>query len=128
MMNRRRGFGLIDLLILLFILVVGLGVVATVGQGGGGAAPKATTRPCKENLSMLDGATEQWALEFRKDMGSIPTQQDLLQPGGAALGQGYLRAWPVCPGGGTYTVHGVGKTPTCSLGDAGDKEHMLPSN
>jgi hypothetical protein len=42
----------------------------------------------------------------------VPTRDDLLP---------YLRRWPVCPAGGTYTIGAIGEPPTCSVPD-----HKLP--
>jgi hypothetical protein len=81
-------------------------------------------RKCQENLAKLDGAKEQWALEFKKPMGTVATMRDLITPGGAQPGQGYLKREPVCPSGGTYTFNAVGTNPTCSLGAA--QGHVLP--
>jgi hypothetical protein len=67
---------------------------------------------CINNLRMIDAAKEQWALEKNKKDGDVPTQEDLLP---------YLRTWPVCPGGGTYTIGAIGQPPTCSIPD-----HKLP--
>ncbi len=40
----------------------------------------------------------------------------------------YIKAEPICPGGGTYTVHTVGAVPACSIGGTpGDASaHVLP--
>src|SRR5208283_2676611 len=67
---------------------------------------------CINNLRQLDAAKQQWALEKGKFASDVPTQEDLLP---------YLRKWPVCPQGGTYTINAVGQPPTCSIPD-----HRLP--
>src|SRR5678815_735598 len=63
------------------------------------------------NLPALDQAKERWALEQGKKKGDTPTDQELLP---------YLenRRWPVCHGGGMYTVGPVGTHPICSLTEA----------
>jgi hypothetical protein len=70
---------------------------------------------CINNLRQLDGAKNEWALEKGKKAGDVPTKEDLLP---------YLRNWPVCPAGGTYTIGAVGERPTCSLNTLG---HKLPN-
>jgi hypothetical protein len=67
---------------------------------------------CINNLRQLDAAKNQWALEKVKKTGDAPTKEDLLP---------YLRKWPTCPQGGTYTIGPVGEAPTCSI-----PGHKLP--
>jgi hypothetical protein len=61
---------------------------------------------CINNLRQIDGAKNEWALEKGKTATDVPTKADLLP---------YLRSWPVCPQGGTYTINAVGDKPTCSI-------------
>ena len=61
---------------------------------------------CINNLRQLDAAKNEWALEKGKTATDVPTKADLLP---------YLRSWPVCPQGGTYTIGTVGDKPTCSI-------------
>jgi hypothetical protein len=67
---------------------------------------------CINNLRQIDAAKNEWALEKGKSASDIPTREDLLP---------YLRSWPVCPAGGTYTIGPVGEQPTCSI-----PGHRLP--
>jgi hypothetical protein len=67
---------------------------------------------CINNLRQIDAAKSQWALEKSKKDGDVPTKDDLLP---------YLRKWPTCPSGGTYTINAVGEPPTCSV-----PGHVLP--
>ncbi|HXR04468.1 MAG TPA: hypothetical protein VN836_07150 [Verrucomicrobiae bacterium] len=69
---------------------------------------------CINNLRQIDAAKQQWALENNKTDVSVPTTLDLLP---------YLKGgtFPVCPGGGTYTINAVGLPPTCSI-----PGHVLP--
>jgi len=68
---------------------------------------------CINNLRMLDGAKQQWALENKKDVNAIPTAADI------AL---YLKnGIPKCPAGGTYTLSSVGAVPVCNI-----PGHVLP--
>jgi len=67
---------------------------------------------CINNLRQIDAAKNEWALEKGKTNGDVPTKEDLLP---------YLRSWPVCPAGGTYTINAVGVPPTCSI-----PGHVLP--
>jgi len=69
---------------------------------------------CMNNLRIIEGAKDQWALENKKGVGDTVSAQDI---------QPYLKnnALPVCPQGGVYTLNAVGALPTCSL-----PGHVLP--
>jgi chromosome segregation ATPase len=76
--------------------------------------PAAAAIACLNNLRLLDGAKRQWALENRQLPTAVPTVEQLKKylPG---------MAWPVCPGGGAYTINPVASPPACSL-----PGHALP--
>jgi hypothetical protein len=63
---------------------------------------------CINNLRMIDGAMQQWALENKRAQGSPVGSADILP---------YLRgnALPVCPAGGAYTIVSVGVPPICNV-------------
>ncbi len=68
---------------------------------------------CVNNLRLIDGATQTWALENRKTTNDAPTWEDL-RPFVSRDGQ-----LPRCPHGGAYTLGRLDKKPTCSYpGDA----------
>lgn len=75
---------------------------------------------CQENLTKIDGAKQQWALENRKNADSTPTWDMLVGP------DLYLRRMPKCPGGGVYTINSVKDEPTCSE-VGGQYPHIYPS-
>ena len=90
-----------------------LAPVAVVGMLSAIAIPnfvkaRATSQQnaCINNLRQIDGAKNEWALEKGKKATDVPTKSDLLP---------YLRSWPVCPQGGTYTLGAVNEKPTCSI-------------
>jgi hypothetical protein len=81
-------------------------------------------RKCQENLMKLDGATEQWALEYKKPMHTSVTMETLVDPDGKGVpNQGYLKRKPECPAGGKYVLRGVGGAPECTIGAA--KGHSI---
>ncbi len=63
---------------------------------------------CINNLRLIDGAKQQWALEHQKPPSALVTEADL---------RPYLQsnAVPVCPGGGVYTLNPVRMVPICSI-------------
>ncbi len=79
---------------------------------------------CQENLARMDGAKEQFALEYRLSNGSPATWANLLDPEAKGkLGNGYLKRKMTCPSGGAYTLNTIGQLPVCSLGKT--KNHAL---
>lgn len=63
---------------------------------------------CRGNLRQLAGAKMQWAIDKRKGVNDTPLPRDLFGP---AL---YLKREPVCPAGGRYSIHAIGRNPACS--------------
>ena len=68
---------------------------------------------CVNNLRLLDGAQQQWALENRRNKGD-PVTWDDVKP--------YIKSPLVCSRGGTYIIGRVGELPRCSTGG----DHTLP--
>lgn len=63
---------------------------------------------CINNLRILEGAKEQWALENRKPVGTLVNPVDL---------QPYLKGGviPMCSAGGVYSLNSVGVLPACNI-------------
>ena len=72
---------------------------------------------CINNLRLIDGATQQWALEHNRAETNVPTWADL-EPYLCGVNNYPLPKWP---SGGTYTMGSVSNVPTCSIPD-----HVLP--
>jgi len=88
---------------------------AQAQQAEGAARMQTLANACINNLRQIDGATQQWALENRKDATARVTMADILP---------YLRNKPpICPANGTYTLSTVSSLPTCSV-----PGHMLPKS
>jgi len=82
---------------------------AMVEASGGPATPLGqAAAACINNLRQIDGAKQQWALEYNMPTNALPTWQDLAR---------YLRdgILPTCPASGTYTPNAVGVDPNCSV-------------
>ncbi len=79
------------------------------------ARDTAQKNQCINNLRIIDGAKQQWALEHGKSAEDTPTAADLdpYIPGGFA----HLH----CPREGEYTIGQVNEAPTCSI-----PSHVLP--
>jgi hypothetical protein len=75
--------------------------------------------PCINFLRQLDGAKQQWQLEYNKTTNDTPTLDDL-KPYIKLTSAGEI---PRCPQGGTYIAGRIGEPPQCSMGG---EYHTLP--
>ncbi len=114
--SNKSGFTLVEIMI----------VVAIIGLLAAIAIPnfvKARTtsqmNACINNLRQIDGAIQQWALEYKKDPTAAVTETDVTP---------YLKNSVICPSGGTafsdsYTVTDVATRPVCKKVPT---THVLP--
>jgi hypothetical protein len=65
---------------------------------------------CPNNLRQIDGAKQQWALEYRKTTNDTPSW-DEIRP---YLGRGMDGTLPKCPHGGRYIMGKIGQNPRCT--------------
>jgi type II secretory pathway pseudopilin PulG len=65
-------------------------------------------KTCLNNLRAIDDAKQEWARASNQADTAVPTQKELLP---------YLKdnVFPVCPGGGKYSINTVNEAPTCSI-------------
>lgn len=105
----RKAFTLVEIMIV--VAIIGI-LIAIAVPGFVQARTTSRARACQENLTKIDGAKEQWALETNALATAEPAWTDLAP----ADGTGYMKAQPACPGGGTYTIGAVNTDPTCDAG------------
>lgn len=106
--NMKKGFTLVEIMIVVAIIgiIIAIAVPAFIR-----ARENSRGRACQENLTKLDGAKEQYALEKHVPGTGAPTSADLVSADGK--GTGYLKVFPTCPGGGTYGINDIDSAPTC---------------
>ncbi|MDP2895166.1 MAG: prepilin-type N-terminal cleavage/methylation domain-containing protein [bacterium] len=112
-MKTCRGFTAVEIMIVVFIigLLAALALPTFVK-----ARADAQKNLCIDNLRIIEGAKEQWALLYHKVQGDAVERDEV-----NSLLRGRV---PECPADGDYTYGNVGEDPQCSL--AGEKEHLLP--
>ena len=109
-----KVFGIVALVAVIAIVAASI-LTPNYFSGRRETAPKNT---CINNLRLIDGAKQTWALENHKSDTDIPTWTDI-EP---YLGRGSTDHVALkCPSGGTYTLRSVSNKPTCSIPD-----HVLP--
>jgi prepilin-type N-terminal cleavage/methylation domain-containing protein len=101
----RHGFTLVEIMIV--VLIIGI-LLAIAIPNFVKARESSRTKSCVANLKQIDSGKEQWAMDNKKNTGDAVTSTD--------LAPAYIKTFPSCPSGGTYTVGAVGTDPTCSTG------------
>lgn len=130
-MSKSKGFTLVEIMIV--VAIIGI-IIAIAVPGFIRARATSRMRACQENLTKIDGAKEQWALETNQLHGATVTAADLTTGPGA--GNGILKSMPQEPSGATggdgasgYTINAIGTDPICltpgpypghSLAEVGD--------
>jgi len=100
-----KGFTLVEIMIV--VAIIGI-IIAIAIPGFMRAREVSRATSCQENLIKIEGAVDQWAVEYDKSDGFSLTWADLV---GKTL---YLKKTPRCRGGGCYpATMSVGVTPTC---------------
>jgi len=73
------------------------------------ARSTARANACRNNLRLIDGAKEKWALENKIEDGAPVSKPELAK---------YMQSgWPSCPAGGSYILGVIGAPAECSFHD-----------
>ncbi len=116
----KKGFTLVEIMIV--VAIIGI-IIAIAVPAFLRARENARGRACQENLTKIDGAKEQYALEKKLgNTAAAPALTDLVG------NDKYIKTTPACPAGGTYTVGDYATVPVCSYVATGDfVKHDLSS-
>jgi general secretion pathway protein G len=92
---------------ILWIFVIGM-MAAIAIPNFVKARNQAQSAACRNNLQLIQGAKETWALETKQTPSALPTDEDL-------FGESKLMGKkPTCPAGGIYLLNTVQESPSCS--------------
>lgn len=104
----KKGFTLVEIMIVVAIIAVIAGIAIPSFLNAGAKARK---NGCIANLSQINAAKEQYAMDYSLQNGASVTDPQI---------NGYLGSIvPACPGAGTYTYSTIGTYPSCSLSAQG---------
>ncbi len=106
----KSGFTLVEIMIVVGIIAI---IIAITVPAWIRARSQARMKACQENLSKIDGAIQQLALEITMQPDATITPAMIIAPGAK---RGILYQWPTEPSGFDYTVTTVAEEPVCTSG------------
>ena len=102
------------------IVVLIIGILLAIAVPNFVKAREASrAKACVSNLKQIEAAKEQWAMDTKAAATASPALTDLV---GATA---YIKATPLCPSSGAYTVGTMTADPSCSIGTTTTPPHAL---
>ena len=105
MKKNKKGFTLVEIMIVVAIIAL---LAAIAVPSFMNARSKSMQSSCQNNLRLIDGAMQQFALDYSNTLATAMTQ---------LVGtNAYIKDTPVCKGGGSYTLPAnLGAKTSCSV-------------
>lgn len=100
-LRQTRGFTLLEVMIVVLIIGVILGIAIPNWLN---SRKNSRARVCMKNLSQIDSAKEQYALESKVEEGVTCSMADL---------NPFLKSEPACPANGNYSINPIGTPAEC---------------
>ena len=100
---RAAGFTLVEVMIV--VAIIGL-LIAVAVPNFKRSINKSRKIACHSQLQNIDANKLQWSVEEKRSDADVPSESQ--------IGVFFRDGFPVCPGGGTYTIASVAQKATCS--------------
>jgi prepilin-type N-terminal cleavage/methylation domain-containing protein len=102
--KKTTGFTLVEIMIV--VLIIGI-LLAIAIPNFVQAREASRAKSCVANLKQIDSAKQQWAMDTKQSSGATPATTD--------LAPAYVKSYPACPSGGTYSIGAISASPSCSV-------------
>lgn len=110
--NANRAFTLVEIMIV--VLIIGI-LLAIAVPNFIRAREQSRAKSCSANLKQIDSAKQQWAMDKRlAGTSATVATLDAVDATGLVGPSLYIKALPVCPSSGTYSVNTIALDPTCN--------------